>query len=100
MPALRATVYADYAVPGVAGLNVLGGVEYSAARNANEEGTARVPSWFVFNLGARYTTKIGGHRTVLRVSVDNLFNKFYWRDAGEQQGDAYLFPGAPRTARR
>lgn len=99
VPALRASLYADYAVPGVAGLNVLGGVEYSAARNANEEGTAQVPAWFVFNLGARYTTKIGGHRTVLRVSVDNLFNKFYWRDAGEQQGDAYLFPGAPRTAR-
>ncbi|MDN7608587.1 TonB-dependent siderophore receptor [Burkholderia multivorans] len=99
VPALRASLYADYAVPGVAGLDVLGGVEYSASRNANEEGTARVPSWFVFNLGARYTTKIAGYRTVLRVSVDNLFNKFYWRDAGEQQGDAYLFPGAPRTAR-
>ncbi|MDR5665087.1 TonB-dependent receptor, partial [Burkholderia cenocepacia] len=41
VPALRASLYADYAVPGVAGLNVLGGVEYSAARNANEEGTAR-----------------------------------------------------------
>ncbi|WP_306715884.1 TonB-dependent siderophore receptor [Burkholderia dolosa] len=99
VPALRASLYADYAVPGIAGLDVLGGVEYSASRNANEEGTARVPSWFVFNLGARYTTKIAGHRTVLRVSVDNLFNKFYWRDAGEQQGDAYLFPGAPRVAR-
>lgn len=99
VPALRASLYADYAVPGVAGLDVLGGVDYSASRNANEEGTARVPSWFVFNLGARYATKIGGHRTVLRVSVDNLFNKFYWRDAGEQQGDAYLFAGAPRTAR-
>ncbi|MGU7784782.1 TonB-dependent siderophore receptor [Burkholderia sp. PU8-34] len=99
VPVLRASLYADYAVPGVAGLDLLGGVDYSASRNANEEGTARVPSWFVFNLGARYTTKIGGHRTVLRVSVDNLFDKFYWRDAGEQQGDAYLFPGAPRTAR-
>ncbi|PCE33970.1 TonB-dependent siderophore receptor [Burkholderia ubonensis] len=99
VPALRASLYADYAVPGVAGLALLGGVDYSASRNANEEGTARVPAWFVFNLGARYATKIGGHRTVLRVSVDNLFNKFYWRDAGEQQGDAYLFPGAPRTAR-
>ncbi|KWK16786.1 TonB-dependent receptor [Burkholderia stagnalis] len=99
VPALRASLYADYAVPGVAGLDVLGGVDYSASRNANEEGSARVPSWFVFNLGARYATKIGGHRTVLRVSVDNLFNKFYWRDAGEQQGDAYLFAGAPRTAR-
>ncbi|AOK31648.1 TonB-dependent receptor [Burkholderia singularis] len=99
VPALRASLYAAYAMPGVAGLDLLGGVNYSASRNANETGTARVPSWFVFNVGARYTTKLGAHRAVVRLSIDNLFNKTYWQDAGEQQGDAYLFLGAPRTAR-
>ncbi|RBH57229.1 TonB-dependent receptor, partial [Xanthomonas oryzae] len=34
-----------------------------------------------------------------RLNVDNVFDKRYWRDSGEYQGDAYLFPGAPRTAR-
>ncbi|SME95044.1 iron complex outermembrane recepter protein [Trinickia caryophylli] len=99
VPALRASLTADYAVPAVAGLHLLGGVDYSASRTANEAGTARVPAWVVFNVGARYTTKIGGHTTVVRLAVDNLFDKSYWRDAGELQGDAYLFPGAPRTAR-
>ncbi|MEX3845430.1 TonB-dependent siderophore receptor [Paraburkholderia sp. BR10882] len=99
VPPVRAALNAGYAVPGIAGFELLGGVEYSSWRNANEEGTARVPGWFVFNAGARYTTKIGGHKTVVRLWVDNLFNKYYWRDAGELQGDAYLFLGAPRTAR-
>ncbi len=98
-PPLRATLNADYAVPGLPGFSLLGGLEYSAARNANEEGTARVPGWIVVNAGARYTTRLGGHRVTARLWVDNLFNRYYWRDAGEQTGDAYLFLGAPRTAR-
>jgi len=36
---------------------------------------------------------------VLRLTVDNLFDKRYWRDVGESAGDSYLFLGAPRTAR-
>ncbi|MCP1117864.1 TonB-dependent siderophore receptor [Robbsia andropogonis] len=99
VPAMRATVYADYAVHPVPGLHLLGGMVFSGSKTANEEGTARVPAYFVFNAGARYETRIGGHRTTIRLSIDNLFNKYYWQDAGEQQGDAYLFLGAPRTAR-
>ncbi|MCY0389668.1 TonB-dependent siderophore receptor [Robbsia sp. Bb-Pol-6] len=99
VPNLRAAFYGEYAVPGVTGFDLLGGVNFSGTKPANEEDTVRVPAYFVFNLGARYTTKIGGHKTVVRLSVDNLFNKYYWQDSGEQQGDAYLFLGAPRTAR-
>ncbi len=99
VPALRVTLNADYAVPGLPGFDLLGGLEYSASRTANEEGSARVPGWIVVNAGARYSTKLGGHRITARLWVDNLFNRYYWRDAGELQGDAYLFIGAPRTAR-
>ena len=51
------------------------------------------------NVGSRYTTKVDGYETVLRLSVDNLFDKRYWRDAGEYMGDDYLFQGAPLNAR-
>jgi iron complex outermembrane receptor protein len=53
----------------------------------------------VFDVGGRYTTKVGDYATVLRLTVDNLFDKRYWRDVGESAGDGYLFLGAPRTAR-
>ncbi|AIG01882.1 putative ferric siderophore receptor [Pseudomonas fluorescens] len=99
VPKLRASVYADYALPWVNGLAVLGGVQYSASKNANRTGNVEVGDYAVVNVGSRYTTKVDGYETVLRLSVDNLFDKRYWRDAGEYMGDDYLFQGAPLTAR-
>ncbi|QBF27874.1 TonB-dependent siderophore receptor [Pseudomonas tructae] len=98
VPNFRAAVQADYSLP-VAGLALLGGARYSASKYANQAGTVAVGSYAVFDLGSRYSTRIGGYDTVLRLMVDNVFDKRYWRDAGEYLGDGYLFQGAPRTAR-
>ncbi|MGY2686596.1 TonB-dependent siderophore receptor [Pseudomonas tolaasii] len=99
VPKLRASVYADYALPWVNGLAVLGGVQYSAKKYANRTGNVEVGDYAVVNVGSRYTTKMDGYETVFRLSVDNLFDKRYWRDAGEYLGDDYLFQGAPLTVR-
>ncbi|AAM38373.1 iron receptor [Xanthomonas citri pv. citri str. 306] len=99
VPRLRASVQADYSVPGIDGLALLGGVQYSGRKFADRLGNASVPAYTVANLGARYATALGGLATTWRLNVDNAFDKRYWRDSGEYQGDAYLFPGAPRTAR-
>ncbi|QXH78240.1 TonB-dependent siderophore receptor [Pseudomonas salmasensis] len=99
VPKLRASVYADYALPWFSGLAVLGGVQYSAKKSANRTGNVEVGDYAVVNVGSRYTTKVDGYETVFRLSVDNLFDKRYWRDAGEYMGDDYLFQGAPLTAR-
>ncbi len=99
VPKLRATLHGDYSIPGVPGLAVLGGVQYSGSKYANREGTVKAGDYAVFDLGGRYSTKVGDYDTVLRLTVDNLFDKRYWRDVGEYMGDAYLFQGAPRTAR-
>jgi iron complex outermembrane recepter protein len=42
---------------------------------------------------------VRGHALTWRLSVDNVFDHFYWRDTGSSGGDYYLFPGAPRMAR-
>ncbi|MFA0924178.1 TonB-dependent receptor [Xanthomonas fragariae] len=99
VPKLRASVQADYNLPGVDGLALLAGVQYSGRKYADRRGNASVPAYTVANLGARYATALGGLATTWRLNVDNIFDKRYWRDAGEYQGDAYLFPGAPRTVR-
>ncbi|KAA0945545.1 TonB-dependent siderophore receptor [Pseudomonas sp. ANT_H14] len=99
VPKLRASLYADYALPWVDGLAVLGGVQYSASKYANRTGQVEVGDYAVVNIGSRYSTRIDGYETVFRLSVDNLFDKRYWRDAGEYMGDDYLFQGAPLTAR-
>ncbi|MFW3895992.1 TonB-dependent siderophore receptor [Pseudomonas bharatica] len=99
VPRLRAALQADYSIPGVPGLALLGGMRYSASKYANHEGTVEAGGYTVFDLGSRYSTKIAGYDTVLRLTVDNVFDKRYWRDVGDYLGDNYLFQGAPRTAR-
>ncbi|WP_313740588.1 TonB-dependent siderophore receptor [Pseudomonas sp.] len=98
VPNLRAALYADYSLP-VPGLALLGGARYSASKYADRLGEASVGGYTVFDVGSRYSTRLGGYDTVLRLTVDNLFDKRYWRDVGDYLGDDYLFQGAPRTAR-
>ncbi|WP_252090538.1 TonB-dependent siderophore receptor [Pseudomonas sp. MWU13-3659] len=98
VPRLRAAVHADYALP-VPGLALLGGARYSASKYASQAGNVEVGGYTVFDIGSRYRTRIGGYDTVLRLTVDNIFDKRYWRDVGDYLGDNYLFQGAPRTAR-
>ncbi|VVQ03995.1 Ferric-anguibactin receptor FatA [Pseudomonas fluorescens] len=99
VPTLRANLQGDYALPGIDGLALLGGVQYSASKYANRQGGVETGAYAIFNLGSRYSTRIDGYDTVFRLTVDNLFDKRYWRDAGEYLGDGYLFQGAPLTAR-
>ncbi|WP_338922833.1 TonB-dependent siderophore receptor [Pseudomonas silesiensis] len=99
VPTLRASLQGDYALPGIEGLALLGGVQYSASKYANRQGGVETGAYAIFNVGSRYSTRIDGYDTVFRLTVDNLFDKRYWRDAGEYLGDGYLFRGAPLTAR-
>jgi len=98
VPKLRAALQAEYSLP-VPGLALLGGARYSASKYASPAGNVEVGGYTVFDVGSRYRTRIGGYDTVLRLTVDNVFDKRYWRDVGDYLGDNYLFQGAPRTAR-
>ncbi|MGN8252154.1 TonB-dependent siderophore receptor [Pseudomonas sp. SMV7] len=98
VPRLRAALQAEYTLP-VPGLALLGGARYSASKFASQAGNVEVGGYTVFDLGSRYRLQVGGYDTVLRLTVDNLFDKRYWRDVGDYLGDNYLFQGAPRTAR-
>lgn len=96
VPAFKAAVHADYAVQQVAGLSVNGSWEYAGKKAFEYSNTTFVPSYHVFNLGAAWATRIAGTRAVLRASVNNVADKFYWRDV-TPESDGYLYPGASRT---
>jgi iron complex outermembrane receptor protein len=96
--AFKSSVYADYAVPQVTGLNVSANWQYSGKKAFDEENTVFVPKYHVVNLAAAYATRIGGVPTTLRAGIDNAFDKFYWRDVTPDLG-GYLMPGASRTGR-
>lgn len=99
VPTLRASLHGDYSIADVPGLALLGGAYYSAGKYANQQASVKVGGYTVFDVGSRYSTRIEGYDTVWRLTVDNLFDKRYWRDVGDYMGDGYLFQGAPRTAR-
>jgi iron complex outermembrane receptor protein len=99
VPRLRTAVYADYRLPFTADVSLLGGWRYASSNVATPDGATRVPGYHVFDAGLRYATRWNEHALTLRLNVDNLFNRFYWRDTGSSGGDSYLFPGAPRLIR-
>ncbi|WP_273779276.1 TonB-dependent siderophore receptor [Acinetobacter sp. GSS19] len=98
VPKVRFATHLRYNVPSIEGLTVLAGGQYSSSKYANKEGTAKVGGYSVFDLGAAYQFKLNTTDALLRLNINNLFNKKYWRDAGEFLGDDYLFLGSPRTA--
>ncbi|MBC3869053.1 TonB-dependent siderophore receptor [Undibacterium oligocarboniphilum] len=98
VPKQKATLYADYTVAQINGLSLNGSWQYSGNKAYTPDNSIIVPGYQVWNLGARYATKIAGTATTIRFNIDNLADRFYWRDATQALG-GYLFPGAPRTYR-
>jgi iron complex outermembrane receptor protein len=98
VPNFKSTVWAEYAVPQLPGLKVDANWQYSGKKAFDVENRVMVPDYHVVGLGAAWATRLGGNKLTLRARVDNLFDKFYWRDVTPALG-GYLLPGAPRTFR-
>lgn len=99
VPKRRLATQLSYRVPQIDGLRLLAGAQYSSSKFANKEASAQVKGYHVFDAGAVYSFMFNAQQARLHFNVDNIFNKKYWRDAGEFVGDNYLFLGAPRTAK-
>jgi len=99
VPKVRASVHLAYALPFVQGLDVTGGWRYASSNVARADGSVRAPDYSVFDAGLRFQHRLHERAVTWNLSVDNVFNRFYWRDTGSSGGDYYLFPGAPRQAR-
>lgn len=99
VPRLRGTLAMDYRVPTMPALTLLAGWQYASNNVASADGSVSVPAYQVFDAGVRYVSTLGRHRAVWRLTVSNVFNRFYWRYTGSDGNDSYLLPGAPRLAR-
>lgn len=96
VPALKTSAWVDYAVPAVPGLSVNGQWQYAGKKAFQEDNRTFVPGYHVVNLGAQYGLKVAGVSTTVRARVENVTDRFYWRDVTPDLG-GYLLPGAPRT---
>jgi iron complex outermembrane recepter protein len=96
IPRLRMSALLDYRLPQVSGLSVWAGGFYSGRRPASRDNAIYAPGYTRVDLGVNLAQKAVGQSQVYRFTVENIFNKRYWRDSAEFLGDAYLMPGAPR----
>ncbi|MCC6071814.1 TonB-dependent siderophore receptor [Massilia sp. GCM10020059] len=98
VPKFKSTAFVEYEVPGVDGLAVNGVWQYAGRKAFDVDNRTFVPGYHTLDLGAAYETRVMGTKTILRAGVQNVTDKFYWRDVTPALG-GYLLPGAPRTFR-
>ncbi|HEY8607948.1 MAG TPA: TonB-dependent siderophore receptor [Noviherbaspirillum sp.] len=98
VPDFRSVVSLDYAVPDIAGLGLNASWLYSSSKSFTPDNPVDVPGYHLLYLGASYATRVAGSNATFRVGVDNVFDRFYWREASQALG-GYVLPGAPRTFR-
>jgi iron complex outermembrane receptor protein len=92
-PKHTASLFAEYSLQSVPGLALNGGLFFVGERPVNNENQANIGGFTTVSLGARYTTRISGRRTIFQAVLDNATDKQYWSAAG----NGYLGVGAPRT---
>ena len=82
-------IYAEYALPWIPGLSLTGGIYYTGEKYGNAANTDKMPSYTLYDIGARYATRVLDKSLIVRLNVLNLTGKNYWQEAN------YL--GVPRT---
>ena len=103
-PKYKGNLLLEYRVPGIEGLTGTFDWQYSAKRPGNDVNSFYVAGYQLFDLGARYATRIGGRNVTFRAAVDNVANRFYWSTVapsnitGANTGSLLAHLGAPRTA--
>ena len=99
IPHLRSIVNADYLIPNYERLSIQGSWTYSSGKPIDMQNTMQAPSYNKFDAGLKYLDRVGKYQATYRVFVENIFNKFYWRDVSQSFGANMLYPGAPRIIR-
>jgi iron complex outermembrane recepter protein len=99
VPHLHTNVFADLTVPLVRGFHLMPGWSYTSRKEATRDDVVSVPSYNLFNLGARYTPGGEQGRVTFHIYADNIGNKRYWSDTGASFGDTFVWLGAPPTVR-
>jgi iron complex outermembrane receptor protein len=99
VPHLRTALFADIALSHASGLHLMPGWGYTGRKEATRDDLVSVPSYNLFNLGARFSPGGEQGHVTLRFYADNITDKRYWKDTGANYGDTFTHLGAPTTVR-
>ncbi|MCU1751204.1 TonB-dependent receptor [Pseudomonas sp. 6D_7.1_Bac1] len=99
VPKIIAKLGAEYDLERVPGLTLTAGTNYVGSRYVTDDHRMELPSYTVFDVGGRYTTKVMSKPVTLRANVENIANRAYWigsYSGGDGSGLSGGL-GAPRT---
>jgi len=92
-PKLQGKLGIEWDTPVLEGLTLTGNATSVSKQYISADNTLSIPGYTVFDVGARYATRVAEHPVTLRATVDNVTNKAYWG----QPLLSSLGLGAPRT---
>lgn len=94
VPDVQANLWGEWDTPWLAGFTLTGGAIYTASQYINQANTQSLDAWTRFDVGGRYTTRIDGHLTTFRATVQNVFDREYWSGVASYGA---ISPGYPRA---
>ncbi|ETD67665.1 ligand-gated channel protein [Pelistega indica] len=98
MPTKQAKLGIEWDTPFAPGLTLMANATWSSKQYFDTTNKITLPSKTIFDVGARYQTKIAGKEVTVRALVNNVTNKAYW---GQGQvlggGSGFLTVGQGRT---
>lgn len=93
LPKWQGKLGAEWDLPAMPGLTLTANATTATRQYLSADNTLSVPGRTVFDLGARYATRVSGRPVTLRAAVTNVANKAYWA----KPHFTSLALGAPRT---
>jgi iron complex outermembrane receptor protein len=102
-PRYKGNVLLEYRVPPVPGLTAVFDWQYSSNRAGNDTNSFFVDGYSLFDIGARYATRIMDRNTTWRLAVNNVTDRHYWSTiapsniTGTNAGNLVAHLGSPRT---
>jgi iron complex outermembrane recepter protein len=82
IPDYKSNILAEYRLPVILGAYLNFDWQHVGRRPIDDINSSYTPQYNVFDLGARYTTKILGKVTTWRVTANNATNVHYWSTLG------------------
>ncbi|MFY2509047.1 TonB-dependent receptor [Vibrio pectenicida] len=93
MPKVQAKLAVEWNIPAMRELTLIGQTKYMSKQYINSQNTLSVSGQTIFDLGARYQSKIAEQDVTWRLAVNNVTDEAYWTTTHY----ASLALGAPRT---
>ena len=97
VPKFKSKLWFEYELQNAKGTFIGANWNHESSKSVLKDASVKIPSYNTIDASVRYAKTVGKNIYNLRVGVDNILNKKYFKDAGEAYGENYIHFGAPRV---